>query len=170
MRLLGGSAPPASVGVMRGEGHFRTAAASMFLSSQSPRDNTIYSWNSHSSGVNERRAAVHGESRRIPNRNWQQFWDQFFPSYVRGGQGPPQPFGQDAATFWRMKIAVWESIRLDSSWRMLVGQEAGSPPGFPSHTRDVALPEPGRLSPLDPSVPLSRAGARIRQSRRPASL
>lgn len=42
-----------------------------------------------------------------------------------------------------MKIAVWESIRLDSSWRMLVGQEAGGPPGFSSHTRDVALPEPG---------------------------
>lgn len=42
-----------------------------------------------------------------------------------------------------MKITVWESIRLGSSWRTLVGQEAGGPPGFPGHTRDVALPEPG---------------------------
>lgn len=94
----------------------------MFLSSRSPRDNTIYSWNSHSSAVNKRWVAVHGEPRRIPNRNWAAVQGPI-PSTIdlRGRQGPPRPVGQGVAVVWRVEVAVWEGIHLGWSWWTLVG-------------------------------------------------
>ena len=121
MSLPGGPTPPAPAGMTRRDRHFRIGAAFVFLSSRSPRDNTMYSWNSHSSGVNKRWAAVHGGSCRIPNRNWAAVQGPI-PSTInpRGGQGPPRPAGQHVAAFWRFKVAVWESIHLGLSWWTLV--------------------------------------------------
>lgn len=97
----------------------------MLLSALSPRDNTIYSWNLHSSGVHKRRLGTQtqAESQLEPGDSpgtISSHRKSGHSAVIKGQAGPPQAGEWDVAIFWRFKIPFWENIhRSGLGWALM---------------------------------------------------